>query len=121
MKAVRSATTSVSCVTAVLSFSVTVNTWSVPQQPLFSSRIETVRLDVSVRQGGQALRGLSEADFEVLDNGVAQTVDNVVPTTETTRPAAGWPSGRSSRAENCAARAGAAAPANAAARATAKR
>jgi len=43
-----------------------------PQQPTFSSEIETVRIDVSVRQGRQALRGLTAADFEVLDNGVRQ-------------------------------------------------
>ncbi len=45
-----------------------------PQQPTFSSEIETVRIDVSVRQGRQALRGLTGDDFEVLDNGVRQQV-----------------------------------------------
>jgi Ca-activated chloride channel homolog len=45
------------------------------QQPLFASRVETVRVDVSVRQSGQPVRGLVAADFEVLDNGVPQQVD----------------------------------------------
>jgi VWFA-related protein len=47
------------------------------QQPLFASRVETVRVDVSVRQNGLAVQGLVAADFEVLDNGVPQQVDFV--------------------------------------------
>ena len=47
------------------------------QGPTFSSRARTVRVDVSVRQGGQPVTGLSAADFDVLDNGVRQTVDYV--------------------------------------------
>jgi VWFA-related protein len=52
---------------------------SVPaaQTPTFSSRVDTVRVDVSVRQDGQAVRGLAAGDFEVLDNGVPQKVDLV--------------------------------------------
>lgn len=45
------------------------------QQPLFASRVETVRVDVSVRQNGKTLQGLVAADFEVLDNGVSQQVE----------------------------------------------
>lgn len=45
------------------------------QQPVFSSRVDTVRVDVSVRQGRDPLRRLTAADFEVLDNGVRQQVD----------------------------------------------
>ena len=45
------------------------------QEPTFSSRVDTVRVDVSVRQGGQAVAALTPADFEVLDNGVRQQVD----------------------------------------------
>jgi VWFA-related protein len=50
---------------------------SAAQQPTFSSRLEAVRLDVLVTDNGQPLRGLAAADFEVLDNGVRQTVDLV--------------------------------------------
>jgi VWFA-related protein len=51
-----------------------VATSMVPQTPTFSSRVETVRVDVSVRRGGQAVRGLSADDFEVYDKGVRQRV-----------------------------------------------
>jgi VWFA-related protein len=44
------------------------------QAPTFSSRVDTVRVDVSVRRGGQAVRGLSAEDFEVYDKGVKQRV-----------------------------------------------
>jgi VWFA-related protein len=47
------------------------------QQPTFSSRLDTVRVDVSVRQGARAIAGLTAADFEVLDNGVRQQIDFV--------------------------------------------
>jgi VWFA-related protein len=43
--------------------------------PIFSARVDTVRVDVSVRQNGRAVEGLVAADFEVLDNGVRQQVD----------------------------------------------
>lgn len=49
----------------------------VDQGLVFSSGVETVRVDVSVRQNGEAVRGLAADDFEVLDNGVPQTVDMV--------------------------------------------
>ena len=48
-----------------------------PQVPSFSSRVETVRVDVSVRRDNQPVRGLGAADFEILDNGVRQTIDIV--------------------------------------------
>jgi VWFA-related protein len=47
------------------------------RQPTFSSRIEVVRLDVLVTDGARTVRGLTAADFDVTDNGVAQTVDLV--------------------------------------------
>lgn len=47
------------------------------QTPTFSVRTETVRVDVSVRDGGQVVRGLKAEDFEVLDSGVPQRVDFV--------------------------------------------
>lgn len=51
---------------------------SPPQQtPTFTSRVEAVRVDVLVTDRGQLVRGLRPADFEVLDNGVAQRVDLV--------------------------------------------
>ncbi|OFW30096.1 MAG: hypothetical protein A3H97_24295 [Acidobacteria bacterium RIFCSPLOWO2_02_FULL_65_29] len=49
------------------------------QQPMFSTRIEAIRVDVLVtdRENGPALLGLGPADFEVLDNGVLQQVELV--------------------------------------------
>jgi Ca-activated chloride channel homolog len=47
------------------------------QQATFSARRESVRVDVLVTDGGQIVSGLRPADFEVRDNGVAQTVDLV--------------------------------------------
>ena len=44
------------------------------QRPTFSSSVDTVRVDVSVREGGQAVRGLTGNDFEVVDNGVPQQI-----------------------------------------------
>jgi VWFA-related protein len=47
------------------------------QNPTFSSRVEAVRVDVLVTEDGKPVRGLRPADFEILDNGVRQTVDLV--------------------------------------------
>lgn len=47
------------------------------QTPTFSARTEMVRVDVMVRAGGQAVRGLQADDFLVVDSGVPQTVDLV--------------------------------------------
>ena len=47
------------------------------QNPTFSSRVEAVRVDVLVTEDGKPVRGLRAADFEILDNGVRQTVDIV--------------------------------------------
>jgi Ca-activated chloride channel family protein len=41
----------------------------------FSSKVEAVRVDVLVTDGGRPVRGLTAADFDVLDNGVRQQVD----------------------------------------------
>jgi len=46
-------------------------------QTTFKSRVEAVRVDALVTDHGQPIRGLTAADFEVLDNGVAQTVELV--------------------------------------------
>jgi len=45
------------------------------QQPSFSTKIATVRVDVSVTQRGKVVPGLTAQDFEVRDNGVLQQVD----------------------------------------------
>lgn len=47
------------------------------QNPMFSSKVEAVRVDVLVARDGKPLRGLRADDFEVLDNGAPQTVDFV--------------------------------------------
>jgi len=47
------------------------------QDVTFSSRIEAVRVDVLVTDGGVPVRGLQRGDFEVRDNGVLQEVDLV--------------------------------------------
>lgn len=44
------------------------------QQPSFRARTELVRLDVLVTDDGLPVAGLTAADFEVRDNGVAQRV-----------------------------------------------
>ena len=44
-------------------------------QTTFKSRVEAVRLDVSVTRGGQPVSGLSAADFAVTDNNVPQQVE----------------------------------------------
>lgn len=48
---------------------------AVPLAQTFSSGIEAVRVDVLVTANGRPVHGLGPADFEVLDNGVRQTVD----------------------------------------------
>jgi Ca-activated chloride channel family protein len=47
------------------------------QQPTFSSRLDVVRVDALVTDRDRQVTGLTVADFEVLDNGVAQTLDLV--------------------------------------------
>jgi VWFA-related protein len=47
------------------------------QSPTFSSRIDVVRVDVLVTDGGKTLAGLQRGDFEIRDNGVPQDVDFV--------------------------------------------
>ncbi len=47
------------------------------QSAPFTSKIEAVRVDVLVTDGGQAVRGLGPADFELLDNGIPQQVELV--------------------------------------------
>ena len=47
------------------------------QAPVFSTKVEVVRVDVLVTDKGQPVLGLAPADFEVLDNGVLQQVEFV--------------------------------------------
>jgi VWFA-related protein len=47
------------------------------QQPLFTARVEGVRVDALVTADGKPLSGLGPGDFEVSDNGVRQTIDLV--------------------------------------------
>lgn len=47
------------------------------QRPTFRGRTDLVSVDVSVRSGKSPVPGLSAADFEVLDNGVAQSVQSL--------------------------------------------
>ena len=48
------------------------------QQPAFRGGVELVTVDVSVRERGQPVAGLTAADFVVFDNGVSQNVVDVV-------------------------------------------
>lgn len=47
------------------------------QQPTFSAKRESVRVDVLVTDGAKVVTGLGAGDFDVRDNGVPQTVDLV--------------------------------------------
>lgn len=47
------------------------------QQPTFRVRTDVVLVPVSVMQGREPARGLKAADFEITDNGVRQTVEEV--------------------------------------------
>jgi hypothetical protein len=46
--------------------------------PVFRSGANVVLVDVLVRRGGVVVRGLTKDDFEVLDNGVPQEIDDVL-------------------------------------------
>jgi VWFA-related protein len=46
------------------------------QAPIFRTGVDVVLVDVSVRQGGEAVTGLSSADFELIDSGVPQTIES---------------------------------------------
>jgi len=47
------------------------------QNPTFAGRVDAVRVDVLATEAGAVVTGLTAADFEVLDNGVPQTIDLV--------------------------------------------
>lgn len=46
-----------------------------PQPPVFGAGVEAVYVDVFVSSNGRPVTGLSAADFELKDNGVAQAVE----------------------------------------------
>jgi VWFA-related protein len=49
-----------------------------PEQPIFRTRVNVVRVDVSVfGRDGRAVEGLEPADFVVKEDGIAQTVETV--------------------------------------------
>jgi VWFA-related protein len=45
--------------------------------PTFRSTADAVRVDVSVQRGGRPVAGLTIADFDLFDDGAAQTITNV--------------------------------------------
>ncbi len=45
------------------------------QTPTFAARLDVVRVDALVTDRGRPVAGLGAADFEIVDNGVAQQVD----------------------------------------------
>lgn len=47
----------------------------IAQTPTFSTKLDVVRVDALVTDGGRIVQGLGPADFEILDNGVSQQVD----------------------------------------------
>src|SRR4051812_21049815 len=55
------------------------NTRQVDQQPLptFRARADAIAVDASVRRNNRPVTGLTAADFEIVDNGVHQTVTAV--------------------------------------------
>lgn len=49
-----------------------------PQPPAFRTRVDLVPVDVAVHRGGRPVVGLAKANFEVLDNGVPQTIQQLL-------------------------------------------
>jgi Ca-activated chloride channel family protein len=47
------------------------------QQPKFTSGVDIVQVEVSARDGGKVVTGLTAADFTVLDDGVKQEIGDV--------------------------------------------
>jgi VWFA-related protein len=48
-----------------------------PQQTVFRTRVDAVRVDVLVTRGGRPVAGLTAADFDLRDNGVGQQIEAV--------------------------------------------
>jgi Ca-activated chloride channel family protein len=51
------------------------------QQPVFTTTVDSVRVDVEVRRGGRPVTGLTAADFQITDDGVPQRAELVSATT----------------------------------------
>jgi len=69
-------------VRSAIALAATLAVWPPParldaQNPTFASRVDAVRVDVLVRNGERIVRGLQAEDFEILDNGVPQSIDLV--------------------------------------------
>jgi Ca-activated chloride channel homolog len=64
-------------VCAAFGIALAVTAIAAAQPPTFRSRVDLVRLDVSVTRGGQPVRGLTPNDFRILDRGVPQRVESV--------------------------------------------
>jgi VWFA-related protein len=62
---------------ALVAALVAVSAIAVAQAPTFSAKVEAVRVDALVVEGGRPVLGLGPRDFEILDDGVSQTVDMV--------------------------------------------
>ena len=73
----RSAAVPATLAIAAMSFGSPFARTEAAQQPAFTAKIESVRVDVLVLDGGRPILGLKPSDFEVLDNGVAQQVELV--------------------------------------------
>lgn len=52
------------------------------QQPIFHAGVDLVAVDVSVRAKNTPVQGLAAPDFEVLDNGVAQQIQDITYETQ---------------------------------------
>jgi len=48
-----------------------------PGEQIFRAKTDAVRVDVLVTSGNKPIGGLTATDFEILDNGVPQVIDNV--------------------------------------------
>lgn len=53
--------------------------WSDQQTPRFTTRLDLVRLDVSVLENRRPVRGLAATDFTILEDGVPQAVATFAP------------------------------------------
>lgn len=62
---------------AVVAVAVGVAPITLAQQPLFRSRVDAVRVDVSVMRGVRPVAGLTAANFVLTDGGVVQAIDRV--------------------------------------------
>jgi VWFA-related protein len=58
-----------------LAIAVAIGSTLFARQTTFSTRVETVRVDVRVTDRGRVVTGLRPEDFDVLDSGVRQTVE----------------------------------------------